>query len=82
MSTNRFDALAKSMGTERTRRDAFKVLAGGAAAAALAALPHQEAEAARCLTAGALCSNTADCCGQLLCLRVQLSRSIKVCVAV
>jgi hypothetical protein len=81
MSTNRFDALTKSMGAERTRRGAFKVLAGGAAAAALAALPHQEAEAA-CLRQGALCSNTSDCCGQLLCARVQLGRNIKVCVAV
>ena len=82
MATNQFDTLAKSMGAQRTRRGAFKVLAGGAAAAALAALPHEEAEAQRCLRAGALCSSTADCCGQLLCARVQLGRNIKVCVAV
>jgi len=82
VSTNRFDALTKSMGAQRTRRGAFKVLAGGAAAAAIAALPHEEAEAQRCLRQGALCSNTSDCCGQLLCARVQLSRNIKVCVAV
>jgi hypothetical protein len=82
MATNQFDALAKSMGAQRSRRGAFKVLAGGAAAAALAAFPHQQAEAARCLTAGALCSSTADCCGQLPCARVKLGRNIKICVAV
>jgi hypothetical protein len=82
MATNQFDALAKSMGAQRSRRGAFKVLAGGAAAAAIAALPHEEAEAQRCLQRGALCSNTSDCCGQLLCARVQLGRNIKICVAV
>ena len=81
MATNQFDSLVKSIGAQRTRRGAFKVLAGGAAAAALAAIPHQEA-AAQCLRQGALCSNTSDCCGQLLCARVQLSRNIKICVAV
>jgi hypothetical protein len=85
MASNRFDALTKSMGAQQTRRGAFKVLAGGAAAVALAAVGGREAVAQdRCLRKGAICSRGDDCCGNLLCAKVTLGGrgGLRVCAAV
>lgn len=53
MSENRFDKLTKELGTVKSRRSFMKTLAGGTAAAALAAVglaavDIEEADAAGC----------------------------------
>ncbi|HEU5423242.1 MAG TPA: hypothetical protein VFU72_06865 [Nitrolancea sp.] len=60
MNTKFFDELTVSLGTAKTRRSVARVLAGGAAAGALARLGVQAAAA--CTPLGKKCAHSQDCC--------------------
>lgn len=59
MDDRRFDSLTRGMARGRSRRDLFKLLAGGTAATVLVATVANDA-AAECH--GIVCSGDGDCC--------------------
>jgi hypothetical protein len=56
-----FDELTLSLGAEKTRRGALRLLAGGALGAVLTRLGLEEA-AARCVRLGGRCERSRECC--------------------
>jgi hypothetical protein len=67
MDDQRFDSLTRGMARGRSRRDLFKLLAGGAAAGALAVRAVEDASA-QCAGDGALCGGMyAECCSGFVC---------------
>ena len=67
MDDQRFDSLTRGMARGRSRRDLFKLLAGGAAGGALAIRALDDASA-QCAGDGALCGGAyAACCSGYVC---------------
>ena len=67
MDDQRFDSLTKGLARGRSRRDLFKLLAGGAAGGALAIRALDDASA-QCAGDGALCGGMyAACCDGFVC---------------
>lgn len=76
MDDRSFDALARVLGSGRSRRQIIKALASGALGVAAAGVGRERASAAHSRSVGNSCSRNADCASGLC---VQESRTRKIC---
>jgi hypothetical protein len=67
MDHQRFDDIARQLGHDRSRRDVFRLLAGGLAAGLLGVAGRGRAAAQTCGALGDACTDNTDCCSGLTC---------------
>ena len=82
MDATRFDELARKLAAGATRRGALRAAAGGAIAAALAAMRPAAAEAGAptCRAYGDVCDRDRECCSQRCSGRCECRRRGANCV--
>jgi hypothetical protein len=80
MDHQRFDEFVRFLGHGRSRRDVFRILAGGLAAGLLGMAGRNRAAAQTCGVLGDACTDNTDCCTGLTCFEAVCGNPSGLCM--